>query len=615
MLKSRSSLTRWLGYLIIGLCLWLRWPVLSTGFTVDDFAQLAMMRGDYPVPRAPLSLFTFSDGSTAENERLKAVGFFPWWSHPELRVSLLRPLASALMWLDFKLFERNAMLYHLHSALWWIAMLLALLRLNREILDDTSALVALALFSLHPGHNLLLGWIANRNAIVATTFALIGLTFQLRASGKSVKRNLVAALLCYLIAIASSEYAIGYFVYGAMISAVRAPTTLARGLRICTWTACAVGYVLLRGALGYGTRGSGMYIDPLREPIAFLEAAVQRFPVLVGDAVLALRSTWWSGGFPWAGAFFQAGWVRREDAMDLTYFRDVQVGFGLGACLIAALVARTALRTAAFRERTTALAFALALPLAFVPALASLPESRLMLPALIGWTALVSGALVRTWKTACAQRTRGKWASLAALACVVSIEGFAPLIYAVDELHELPQAAGAIRRSMITPTIDRIVSKGKIVLLAAAADPTTTIYVPLVRTWYGHGGPDSCQLLMGGYGPQRLTRVDQNQFLLERLEHAFTTFDVYASAFNRGPIEYGQHFRAGALDVEVLRTDRGRPMVARYTLDRALDSPEVVLLSQTEKGLVPVSFPQVGENVVIPAAALPGDNSEPGTLE
>src|ERR1700755_255171 len=48
---------------IIAIGLALRWPVLYTGFTVDDYAQLAMIHGDYPVPRAPLSLFTFSNGS------------------------------------------------------------------------------------------------------------------------------------------------------------------------------------------------------------------------------------------------------------------------------------------------------------------------------------------------------------------------------------------------------------------------------------------------------------------------------------------------------------------------------------------------------------------------
>ena len=85
-----------------------------------------MMRGEYPVPAtAALSLFTFSDGSARENAKLRAAGFFPWWSSAALRVSLMRPLASALMWVDLRAFDRNAFAYHLHSAAWWVAMLLA----------------------------------------------------------------------------------------------------------------------------------------------------------------------------------------------------------------------------------------------------------------------------------------------------------------------------------------------------------------------------------------------------------------------------------------------------------------------------------------------------------
>lgn len=604
MLKSRASLYRWLGYLIVGLSLWIRWPVLATGFTVDDFAQLAMMRGDYPVPRAPLALFTFSDGSTSENEQLKAVGFFPWWSHQDLRVSLLRPLASALMWLDFRAFADDAFFYHLHSAAWWVAMLLVVFRFNREVLGDGPALVALTLFSLHPGHHLLLGWIANRNAIVSTTFAVLGLLFQLRSAEKA--RAFGYAAVCYAIALASSEYAIGYLVYGAMLSAVRAEPARARWLRLSGWAVCVLCYVVVRGALGFGTRGSGMYLDPMREPAAFVEAAAQRFPVLVGDAVLALRSTWWSGGFPWAGQLFEAGWATREVSMDLSFFRSVQVGLGVAACVIAAVVALKALRSRAIRDSDAAAALALGLPLAFIPALASLPESRLMLPPLLGWTALIAALLAHSWQLVRAQRSRARVAWFVPLASLALIEAAAPMTYALDELRDLPQAAAAVRQSMLTSTMDEVAGDGKTAFLVSAVDPTTTIYVPLVRRWYGHRGPASCQLLTGGYGPVRLTRITLNEFALERLEPAFTTFDVYASAFNRGPIAYGQRFRAGKLEVEVLRTDAGRPMVVRFMLDKTLDSPDVVLLTQTDRGLIPVPFPPVGQNVVLPAAALPG---------
>jgi hypothetical protein len=72
-----------------------RWPLLRTGFTVDDYAQLAMMRGAFWLRRPALELFTFCDGSARENLTLRAAGFFPWWTHPHFKLSLFRPLASA----------------------------------------------------------------------------------------------------------------------------------------------------------------------------------------------------------------------------------------------------------------------------------------------------------------------------------------------------------------------------------------------------------------------------------------------------------------------------------------------------------------------------------------
>ncbi|HET8938353.1 MAG TPA: hypothetical protein VFN67_33140, partial [Polyangiales bacterium] len=450
----------------------------------------------------------------------------------------------------------------------------------------------------HPGHNLLLGWIANRNAIVSTTFAVLGLVFQVRNVDQAQgRRRFAAAVLCYAIALASSEYAIGYLAYGAMLTAVRARSPRARSLGLCGWAGSVLAYVVLRGALGYGTRGSGMYIDPMREPVAFIEAAAQHFPVLVGDAVFALRSTWWSGGFPWAGKLFEAGWVEREVAIDLSFFRDVQVGLGVAACVVALAIAAKALRSPGFRDNSAGFALVLGLPLAFIPALASLPESRLMLPPLLGWTVLIASVVTTS-------RKAGRLGFLIPAALTL-LEATAPLTYALDELRDLPEAAKAVRQSMLTPSLDQVAGDGKIVFLSAAVDPTTTIYVPLVRSWYGHAGPSSCQLLTGGYGPLRLTRVKTNEFVVERLENALTTFDVYASAFNRDPLAYGQRFRAGNLEVEVLRTDAGRPMVARFILDRTLDAPEVVLLTQTERGLLPIAFPPVGQNLVIPAAALP----------
>ena len=604
-MSYRTSAPHCLSYLIIAATLLMRWPVLETGFSVDDYAQLAMMRGYYPVTRAPLSLFTFSDGSQRENQLLRAAGFFPWWSHAELKVSLMRPLSSALMWFDLQLFDRDEYAYHLHSACWWVAMMIAAQALLAGLLPGWASTIALALFSVHPAHNLLLGWIANRNAIVATTFALLGLLTQIRAQASGQRSLHGLSVLAYVLALGAGEYAVGYLVYAVMLSVRQSAKQPLR--RLLPWAAAFGGYVIVRAALGYGTHASGMYIDPVREPVAFLSAAFQRLPVLVGDAVLAMRSTWWSAGFPWASQLVDAGLLTEAQAGDLHPLRWAQWSVGLLACGIAAWLIRRALRSSATPASSPVRAFALGLPLAFVPALASLPESRLMLPAVLGWAVLLARELTHAIRQLRAEPQRARALPAAVLLALAALEHALPLSYASAELREFPAVASAVRSSMLAPELDALAGPDKLVLLASAADPTTTIYLSLARRWYGHKGPATCQLLMGGYGPLRLTRVARAAFELQRLRTGYTGFDVYAAAFNRLPLHVGDRFQSGSLSVEVLETLDGRPLRARYVLHTPVDDDSVVLLTQTRAGLEKVELPALGESITLAPAELPLD--------
>src|SRR5262249_33792975 len=141
----------------------------------------------------------------------------------------------------------------------------------------------------------------------------------------------------------------------------------------------------------------GMYIDPTREPLSFARAALVRLPVLVGDLVLAVRSTWWSAGFPWAPELAQRGWLPQAWALDLRPLRSVQVALGVAAMpVLAAFVVWT------LRRRTTGTAsntrfLALGLPFALIPVLSGFPESRLLFPGLLAWSAMLGEGASAAW--------------------------------------------------------------------------------------------------------------------------------------------------------------------------------------------------------------------------
>ncbi len=592
-LSSHSRAQPLAAYALIAAALWMRWPVLYTGFTVDDYAQLAMIEGHYPVPRAPLSLFTFSDGSLQENTRLREVGFFPWWSDPELRVSLMRPLASLLMWFDSRTFGHDAFAYHLHSAAWWIAMCVVLWQFLRRVTPGWASVVAFALILFHPTHTVALGWIANRNALVSTTFVLLGLIAQLRAQRERPRGGWLTAAGCYAVGVLASEYALPTLAYAVVLSLLgphappRPVHTLGR------WALAGITYAGLRASLGYGTRNSGMYIDPLREPVSFLIAASQRLPVLMGDAVLAIRSSWWSVGFPWARDWADAGIIPQLWAADLRAFRTLQVAAGLIACVVYFVVAWRAFRGSPEPSRELRF-FALGVPLTFVPCAASLPESRLMLPALIGWCPLLAHAFV--------QRSNGF--GRAAIGGLIALTAIVPAWTGLPEIRGLPALSNNVRASILSPKLDDVIGDGKHVLLAGAVDPTTTIYIPLVRKLHGRPAPASSQLLIGGWGPLRLTRVSPTALELERLNRGFTPPDEYASAFNRGSLRVGERFRSGMLEAQVLAVHEGRPMRVRFELGQFL-VPPLVLIAQTERGLERIDFPALGHSIRVEPAGLP----------
>jgi hypothetical protein len=325
-----------------------------------------------------------------------------------------------------------------------------------------------------------------------------------------------------------------------------------------------------------------------------------RFPVLVSDLVFAMRSTWWNAGYPHVGELAGHYGVPNDWAFDLRPLRAVHSAVGVAALLVGGWVAWSAQKS-----RPSLRFVALALPLALIPALGSMPESRLLLPALLGWSVLLAqfcASLLARWRDRHTVRAAG---ALCAAAALAALEAIASLNYSLDEAADLPRLAHAVRESIVARELDGLLSNAKRVLLISAVDPTTTIYIPLVRRWHGRPGPDACQLLFSAFAPMRLERLSLRGFILERLTDYLTPPDIYAQAFNRAPLQSGQHFESDGLRVEVERVADGLPMRIRYELDISLDDPSTVLLTQTTRGLYPMLFPPIGEGIVIPPAFPP----------
>src|SRR5215217_2063650 len=86
---------------ILVLATLVRLPTLGAPFESDDYSLIAAIeRG--PGERAPLmnskfQLWAFYDGVPAHTIAATYSGALPWWTAPEARLALLRPLSSVVL--------------------------------------------------------------------------------------------------------------------------------------------------------------------------------------------------------------------------------------------------------------------------------------------------------------------------------------------------------------------------------------------------------------------------------------------------------------------------------------------------------------------------------------
>ena len=261
-------------------------PSLGGGFLMDDYMLLARARGEsrvYAEPSGPLQLFELLSGKASDTLHGIDAGGLPWWSHPQLRMSFLRPLSSLSHYYELRHLSGLPALMHLHNILLYAALAaLAALLYRRFSGSDAAAGLCALLFAVDYTHGAVVGWIANRNALLAALFGLGALWAHDRAyrQGNRAAAALAVGLLgCSLLAgeagIATCAYLFAHALYVDPRSRARALLSLLPyGVVVLLWRAAF-------DALGHGSYAMGAYVDPGRHPVDFLWAVLERAPLLL----------------------------------------------------------------------------------------------------------------------------------------------------------------------------------------------------------------------------------------------------------------------------------------------------------------------------------------------
>jgi hypothetical protein len=548
-------------------------PVLDVGFMMDDYIHRVSYPGGLQiVPRPSWDMFRFVGPDRAEFARSLDVGAVPWWTPPGYKIAFFRPLAGLSHWLDYHCFPDHPGVMHAENILFFAALaLVAGLLYRRVIASAWVAGLAALLFAWDDAHSFVVVWIANRNALLAGLFGLLALWLhdRFRRDGSAAAGFL--APLALALALLSSEAAIATLGYLAAYALFLDATPRRSRLRsLAPYAAIAALWVAVYTSRGYGTSGSGFYVDPGGEPAAFVVAIVKRLPVLL----LA------QFGLPPADL-----WPQTADPHVAAVL--VTTAFLLGLGVIFARV---------LRNDRPCLFFATGMLFSLLPVCATWPNDRLLLFSGFGAFGLIASFLARA--SAVTGRERVFTRAAAGLMVLVHVV-LAPLLLpvrarTVGQLLHAYVERGA--RSMP-------VRPGATYVLVNAPDPLLANMVGGLRYYQDPRlmGAGLRQLSTVVAGEETLERIDDHTVMLSASQGFFN--DPFSQVFRSPslPFHVGESVTVKGMRADVLEVGaEGLPRRVQFHFDVPLDDPSLVWITWEKAAFVPFQVPGRGERVQVP---------------
>ncbi len=564
-------------HIIITACaLLLALPSLSAGFFADDLLHVAIVSGQLSsiLPAAPLDMFRFSSGDPAWVQEMIRKGLFPWWADTHSRLAFFRPLSALTHILDYRLWAMNPVGHHITNTLLWLLVLLGAGSLIRRLAPTArAATLSFFIFALADARALVITWVANRNALVATALsfaALVAWDSYRRGAGRT---RAALAWLLFGLALLGGEAALGGLALLLGYEALRLPDGRpfnARRLAATTpFLACAAAYVTWYKLAGYGASGSGMYIDPATDPGTWVQAAAVRLPTLLGGLLWGWPVDLWLNG----GAA-----------------RAVLITGGLVLLPVSIAVFAGTVR----RHRGIA-AVALGGTLALIPVTATFPAARLLLLPGVAGALIVGTYLDDAW------RFRSAGALRTTIACLLWIRHvvLAPLML-FGLILLLNGAFRQISREIVDSPWPADLDKRDVVLLNAP----TWVSATYLRPYLGFAGrpiPRTAYLINLSPYPAEVTRTGPSTLLLR-----FRCGQMLTTEFERvergSPMGRGTIADAGLFRATVLETGPIGPTAVRFDFAQDLDTGPLFVI-WTDSHYQPVAPPPPGAALELPALA------------
>jgi hypothetical protein len=276
--------SRWCPLVLAMVAMLLVAGTLGTGIQFDDyihhikFEEPELWPGD---SNSIVGMFDFVENNPKQLHEAMEVGMVPWWTSKALKVSFFRPVTALTHWVDYHLWPDNYAMMHLQSVLWFGAfVLMAALVYRRFMTPCWVAGLAALLFAIDDAHGVPVGWLANRNSLVAAVFGFLALLCHDRWRRHGHRGGVVYAPLVFLVGLLSAEAGLGAGAYLLSYEVFMVKDKLQkRVMALLPYAAVFAGWYIIFKISGFGTSGSGAYIDPGQQPLAYLNVLWERLPV------------------------------------------------------------------------------------------------------------------------------------------------------------------------------------------------------------------------------------------------------------------------------------------------------------------------------------------------
>ena len=571
---GRLLASPWVAPFAVVIALLLTAHAANNGLEADDYYHRAVLAGSERFGeslRGPQSMFRFLPGEREHAQHLMDEGFLPWWTDTKIKAEFLQLIPTQTHILDYKLWPKSPSMMHVQSLLWFALLVFLAAKFYRRILGATwMAGAAALLFAIEDGHGVPIGWICNRNILIAASFGIGSLIAHdmWRREGRRWAGILAVVLwtLCLLskeAGIATSAYLFAYALW------IDKGTLTQRFLTLVPYGIVLVVWRVVRDLLGYGVAHLGFYVDPLTDTGQFLTALVERYPVY-------LLGQW---GIPSDLSVLIAPLLGSP-------FWWIAVGY---SCLLALLFWPLVRRDRLSRFFVTGML------LSVIPICATFPNDRLLM--FVGLGAM--GLLVRFWyATFAADGPRPKlalWRIVAVPVAVIFI--LLHVVLAPPMLYMRANGMKFMDPLYIRTAFDALIEQQDLVVVNS---PITMLagYSLLQYEYEDMPSPRALRILAPGYNPMVVRRIDERTLEIEP-ETGYLHFLDQLFRNRQNPLALGEEVRIARMTAKVLTIEDGRPKNVAFRFDAPLEDAALRWLRFHKGEYIEWSPPAVGEEVIL----------------